>query len=416
MRAVLVNEVARQPRKPRKPMFPFQVRARPWALTPIHISPVLPGETLDNLNLQMRVVSDPLKSKLSGWWCETYWFYVKHRDLDQRDELINMHLTGTALTTNRVAAQSYATYVFDNGIDWVSACLKRVTEEYFRDEGETWNANLIGNYPAVQVRPDGSWLDSLVDDTVAPAAGNELQDPSDPEYLAAYQAQYDRMRQMRATNMTFDDWLKTHGVSVPVAVNEDLYKPELIRYTREFSYPTNTVEPTTGTPSSAAVFSITERADKNRFFKEPGFIFGVMCMRPKVFYSRQMGAAIGALDEARLWLPALLRDEPYMSIKKFENTDVAGSGPLGTLTTNDYWADLRDLFIYGDQFLNFDPTAADDPHAAYAALPSAALDDKYPTATDADRLFAGSTAATRLIRVDGVVQTNIRGTVGLDMT
>ena len=164
MRAVLVNEVPRQPRKPRKPMFPFQVRARPWALTPIHISPVLPGETLDNLNLQMRVVSDPLKSKLSGWWCETYWFYVKHRDLDQRDELINMHLTGTALTTNRVAAQSYATYVFDNGIDWVSACLKRVTEEYFRDEGETWNANLIGSYPAVQVRPDGSWLDSLVDD------------------------------------------------------------------------------------------------------------------------------------------------------------------------------------------------------------------------------------------------------------
>ena len=139
-------------------------------------------------------------------------------------------------------------------------------------------------------------------------------------------------------------------------------------------------------------------------------------MRPKVFYSRQMGAAIGALDEARLWLPALLRDEPYMSIKKFENTDVAGSGPLGTLTTNDYWADLRDLFIYGDQFLNFDPTAADDVHAAYAALPSAVLDDKYPTATDADRLFVGTTAATRLIRVDGVVQTNIRGTVGLDMT
>lgn len=139
-------------------------------------------------------------------------------------------------------------------------------------------------------------------------------------------------------------------------------------------------------------------------------------MRPKVFFSKQVGAAIGALDEARLWLPSLLRDEPYTSIKKFENTDIAGSGPLGTNATNDYWADMRDLFIYGDQFLNFDPTAVDDPHAPVAALPSAALNDRYPSSADADGLFAGSTAATRLIRVDGVVQTNIRGTVGLDMT
>ena len=77
---------------------------------------------------------------------------------------------------------------------------------------------------------------------------------------------------------------------------------------------------------------------------------------------------------------------------------------------------MRDLFIYGDQFLNFDPTAADDPHCAYAALPAASLQDRYATATDADGLFTGATAATRLIRMDGIVQTTIKGTVGADQT
>ena len=36
--------------------------------------------------------------------------------------------------------------------------------------------------------------------------------------------------------------------------------------------------------------------------------------------------------------------------------------------------------------------------------------------TDADGLFTGSTAATRLIRMDGIVQTTIKGTVGADQT
>lgn len=415
MKVVLANAAARFERVMRKPEFPFQVRMRPWGITPFHIQPVLPGETLDNLQFQARVVSDPLKSKLGGWWCETYFFYVKHRDLDQRDELVSMHLTGGALTTNRVAAQSYATYAYDNSIDWVSACLKRVTEEYFRDEGETWNGNVIGSYPAASVNKAG-WHDSLVDDAVAPAAGNELQDDPDLTVMSAYQAQYDRMRQMRATAATFDDWLKMHGVNVPVAINEDLYKPELLRYERQWTYPTNTVEPTTGVPSSAAVWSLEGRADKNRFFKEPGFIFGVMVTRPKVFFSKQLGAAVGALDEARLWLPSLMRDEPYTSIKKFENTDIANEGPLGTNITNDYWADMRDLFLYGDQFLNFDPTALTDPHAPYVPLPAANLNDRYAADADADALFAGTTAQTRLIRADGIVKAHIKGTVGSDQT
>lgn len=413
MKVEVVNGAPRFERRVRKPVYDFQIRAQPWGLTPFHIQPVLPGETVDNIQMQARVVSDPIKSKLGGAWCETYWFYVKHRDLPQRQELINMTLTGAALTTNRVTAQNYSTYVFDNGIDWLTACMQRITEEFFRDEGETWNANLIGNYPAVQTKINGSWLDSLVDDTVAPAAVNVLQDDPDLTVMTAYQNQYDRMRQMRATNMTYEDWLEMHGVSAPTIDNESLYRPELLRYTREYTAPTNTVEPTTGVPSSAWVWSIQERADKARFIKEPGFIVGLMCIRPKVFYTRQLGMALGALDEARLWLPSLMRDEPYTSIKQFIKTDATGEGPFGTLPTNGYWADMRDLFIYGDQFMNFDPSA--DVHVPKAALPAASLQDRYATVTDADALFAAA-APANLIRVDGTVRATIKGTVGADQT
>jgi hypothetical protein len=63
------------------------------------IAPVLPGETMKNLLLQARVVSDPIKNPLIGWWCEFYFFYVKHRDLDDRDVFTEM-MVNPATTTS----------------------------------------------------------------------------------------------------------------------------------------------------------------------------------------------------------------------------------------------------------------------------------------------------------------------------
>ena len=79
-------------RKSRRPSHPFQLKTRPWQIQPFCIAPVLPGETLKNLLLQSRVVSDPLKHPLIGWWCEYYYFYVKHRDLAGRDDFTEMML------------------------------------------------------------------------------------------------------------------------------------------------------------------------------------------------------------------------------------------------------------------------------------------------------------------------------------
>lgn len=414
MKVMLAQEAPRMMRKTRNPQHTFQIRQRPWQIQPFMIAPVLPGETLKNLTMQARVVSDPLKSKLVGWWYETYFFYVKHRDLAARDDLVAMHLTGASLAAYKAGAAVVPSYTFKGAVDWQTMCLTRIVEQWFRDEGETWNADLIDTLPVAQINRD-MFIDSVVDNTVSPPAENVLQDGggSDDGIISTYQAMWDRMRQMRQTNMSFEDWLRMQGVSgVKTPEKESSYKPELVRYDREWTYPTNTVEPTTGVPSSAAVWSTQIRADKDRFFKEPGFLVGVQVVRPKVYLSSLKGAGVGALDEARLWLPSILADEPYTSIKQHV---VGGSndGPLGTVPTNGYWIDYRDLFIYGDQFVNFDIATAGDGNSV--ALPTAALKRRYADSTMANNLFLGA-APANVIRSDGVVSLNILGTVGADQT
>ena len=101
MRVQLVQETARQTRTMRSPKHTFNLVTRPWQIQPFMIAPVLPGETLKSLTMQARVVTDPVKSKLVGWWHETYFFYVKHRDLTFRDQMIAMHLTGASLSPRR---------------------------------------------------------------------------------------------------------------------------------------------------------------------------------------------------------------------------------------------------------------------------------------------------------------------------
>ena len=80
MANVQVANLAQQRRVTRRPQHTFQLRHRPWEIQPFMLAPVLPGETMQNLLLQARVVTDPIKNPLIGWWCEHYVFYVKHRD------------------------------------------------------------------------------------------------------------------------------------------------------------------------------------------------------------------------------------------------------------------------------------------------------------------------------------------------
>lgn len=389
-------------RKLRRPEHRFQLRTRPWQIQPFLLAPVLPGETMKTLLMQARVVTDPVVNPLIGWWTEHYFFYVKHRDLHERDTLTSMMLDPATDISGIKSAANVKTYHAANSIDWASLCLRRVVEEFFRDEGETWNTETIDGLPIAQVAMPG-WLDSVLNDAdYSPAGDIDLDANADSKITAseveAGLAHWQFMRQYGLTEMSYEDYLQSYGVRRP---RVELHRPELLRYTRNWTYPAATVNPADGKPSSAAVWSVAERADKDRFFTEPGFIFGCSVTRPKVYFSKQAGSAADWMMTAFSWLPATMTNQLDVARVKL----AAGVGPLSS-NTDAYWIDVRDILMYGDQFVNFALTETD---AGMVALPTAGLKKRYVSATDCDALFAHATATPprKEVRQDGVVSLGI---------
>lgn len=385
-------------RKSRKPQHTWHTKQRPWQIQPVCIAPVIPGETLTNMLWKTRAVTKPIKNPLIGWWSEHYWFYVKHRQLAGSTDFQDMMLEYNKDMSAQHSAAVTEHYHEASSINWTDQCLKIVTEKWFRDEGEAWDTVKIGNLPVASVSRQ-NWMDSLVDTTLMPDGGDldvPNTDATTAEGLSAQMQMYEFMRGMGYANMSYEDWLKTYGISVQRA--EEPTKPELIRYSRDWQYPSNTVDPATGTPTSAVSWAISERADKRRLCKEPGFIFGVQIYRPKVYFGKQTSHLVDRLDDAFAWLPALMRDDYTTSLREF----AADAAPLTANTTNGFWVDLRDLFIYGDQFINH---AVTDTDYNAVALPTVALQHKYASATDADAMFASASPANT-IETDGVCDLN----------
>lgn len=398
----LVQQVPAMGRVGRYPSHPFHLISKPYDIVPCFIAPVLAGETLKNLLLQSRVVSDPVKNPLMGWWQEYYFFYIKLRDLPQRDKLTQMLLNPAEdMSSLKLSTRSFGRNTFAGGMDWVGMCRQKVVEEYFRDEGKPYNEFEINGHPQAYAHgADESWLDSLTLDAAMPE-----YDPNDTSMQAdeLLRAQWEFMRAQKMTQMSFEDYLRSFGVTAVQEPN----RPELIRYIREWTYPSNTVNPADGTPSSALSWSIQERADKDRFFKEPGFLFGVSVTRPKLYLSNVHGTLSGAMDNALAWLPAIMSDQPETSLRQF----ATGTGPLPGLTdAGGYWVDIRDLLLYGEQYLNFslgDTTISAD-RINQAALPTVA--GVFKSLTDAERTALFTAAGKNWIRQDGMIKLSILGT------
>lgn len=399
-------EAGRTKRIPRRPQHTWQLRQAAFQIQPFMIAPVLPGETLKSAIYQARVVTDPIRNPIVGWWCEHMLFYVKHRDLAGRDDFTQMVLEqGTSLSAYDDAADT-PTYHPGPGINWTQLCLQEVVEWYFRDEGEAWDDFLIDGMPAAGLTGQ-HWLDSIVDETSV--GDGDTVDTGDGtgtttiEQLDESYRTWMFMRQHDMMDMDYEDWLATYGVR---SSKEEPHKPELIRFSRDWTYPSNTIDPSDGSPASACSWAIAERADKDRFFREPGFIFGVSVIRPKTYFAGQKGAGVSMLRDALSWLPAMLHNDLGASLKEYVSGTAAGSGPLQDTTTNGYWVDIKDLFIHGDQFVNF---SLSDANANLLSLPDANINWKYPDFTDAKSPFIDSAGTAFLIKQDGICNLNILG-------
>lgn len=399
--AIKVQELGRVGRKLRNPKHTFQVSHKPFTIQPFMIAPVLPGETMKSLQLQARAVSKPIKNALVGWWLEYYFFYVKIRDLGA-DEFLQMFVDpSTDLSARHDNTASTVWYHQGSGVNWLRRSYEKVVEHYFRDEGEAWNIATQDSLALAQINGksvfDSANISAAYLEDDFDVEGSDANSTIQASEVARALTLWEFARGQNLTDMSYEDFLRTYGVRV---APEERNMPELIRYVREWTYPTNTVEPTTGVPSSAVSWAISERADKDRYFKEPGFIVGLTLTRPKVYLGNQAGAAVGLLQDAMSWLPAIMRDDPTTSLKQVTPTgSIFPTGPAG------FWLDVRDLFLYGDQYINF---ALTDLTSNLVALPNTTTAEaRYPDTTAIGNLFPGT---TKTISQDGVVNLAILGT------
>ena len=416
LRVVEAANIKQVRRRPRRPQHKFNLKSKPYEIVPFMMAPVLPGETMQNLLLQARVVTDPIKNRLVGWHKEYYFFYVSHlamSDYDTTGKFRAMMLDPTTdLTSLDYDANTETMYGFKEGIAWQSYAANAVIKEFFRDEGEALTP-VLDQFYAAQIDQD-QWYKSLKpeaetgDDSELPGVDEIEELDILPGFTTAY-AQWEIMRDSGLVDVDYDDFIRSYGVDVPKAeevenIDQTAHRPELIRFSRNWQYPTNHIDPTDGSATSAVSWSIAERADKRRFFKYPGFIIGLTITRPKIYLGNQKGAAVGFLNNAYAWLPSVLHGHVYTAVKELlDSTEDPGAGILQN-QTDDYWFDVKDLYLYGDQWVNY---TMDQVNTNKVALPTADGGHKYVTEADVDALFV--TAGSEYVREDGVTHLNILG-------
>ena len=97
----------------------------------------------------------------------------------------------------------------------------------------------------------------------------------------------------------------------------------------------------------------------------------------------------------------MVADDPYTSMVLLDQANKE-NGPL-TGQTDGYWFDLKDLFLYGEQYSNFAMTAADGA----IGMPTAAGQKRYPTLAMANSIFVSESGGVLL--EDGIVNLSILG-------
>lgn len=389
-------------RKKRTPNFPQAGVMKPFGLYPVFAHPVLPGETMNSFTQKWRVVSKPVKHPLVGCWLEYWLVYVKFTDLDR--ELGNMFISDNYSTAGWTAASDSERYFTKTGqIDWIKLGTERVHDAYFIHDGET--PRTIDGVRQVKLNWQ-SWCQNMMFEPTDSALPSS--DVTDAE--AALRA--DRMALMMGmTEITYEKYLQQFGVQ---SVRAGIGEPEILRYARSWVLPVNTVEPTTGYPSSAWVWSDTVDASKPKRFDEPGFVLGLACVRPKMFQKHLQYSAVGNLWGFSDWFPAYNLEDPSAGIRTISTTDAVFHADHRTDAGDKTLVyDHRDLLAHGEQFVNeWDPPFGLPLSTGLKAQDASTDEDvrgEYCLQADIDGYFVSATASDKFCYYEGMAQLDISG-------
>lgn len=393
----------RMARRLRKPVHNAFLHFLPWQVTPFMAAPVVPGETLKNALYQSRILTSPVKNQVVGWWVEHYWFYVKHRHLPDSALLTGMMLDmSVSPTTETIARAATHGLAGDNLI--VRQAYNVIINEFFRGDGESINAATATGLQKARVRLPGWWDSILPDASLTTGFGGIGDDSIGAGFPALDQVgevgkaleQWQTLRMLGVTNLEYDDWLRSFGVSIAAPMDD---RPELLRYTREWQYPSSavSVDATAQRVSSVLSWSITERIDKDRYFKEPGVIIGCVLARPKMYHNRRQ-SGVGMLSNALGWMTPLHSNSGYEHY-----------APVPGLTGFSF--DPRDLYNHGDQWVY---SAVGTPNIPEIAFPADGAFD-YTTTAEDQAIFTDG--ATGHIKMDATCALSIASqAIGADIT
>ena len=384
-------------RRNRSPNFPVAGVMKPFGLYPVMIHPVLPGETLEHFQAKLRVLSKPVKHPLAGAWLETWPCYVKFTDLDRA--LGDMFVSDSYSTAGHTAAANAERYFVRAGqIAWVQKCVERVHAAYFMHDNEARRA--IDGVPQVKLNA-ATWYQNAIFEEASVALGGNV------ETVEGQLTAFEMMRQMTMSELTYEKYLQQYGVQ---SVRTGIGDPEILRYARSWTVPVNSVEPTTGQPSSAWVWSDEITLDKPKLFQEPGFLVMLQTVRPKMYARNLASSMVGTLWGFSDWFPAYNLDQPGASAKVIQ----AASGVV-TGQNTDVIYDHSDLLAHGEQFVNsttppFALPMADVPNLETGVQPED-LRGEYCSSTDVDGLFVSATATDKFCYYEGIVGLRVRGHV-----
>lgn len=400
----------RQPRVARRPRHTFYVQTEAFELNPFMIAPVFANETLVEARFQSRKVSDAMTNALAGAWNEYFLFYVPMRAVIDNGGFSEAGLIDPDANTSAYnrGTTSNLVYTLSGAVDFVQQCLEIVTENYFRDGTEAWDAYEIRTgLPAVAVNQEGWWTtlidkDSVIDPSDVTLLDAATTDTLEVSEVAAALQNWRADLRFDLTKMDFEDWLAGQGVRRP-RLDRDSRVPEVLRYWRDYGYPTNTVGED-GTVNTQHSWSSRFMVNRRKYFAEPGFIFGCTCMRPKVFYSNILSAGVTGMNNTFRWT----RGIPDLISGGERQMGYTSAGQLQTAASVEEVFHGESLFTLGDQFVNVD--MGTDTYINAIALPTADMSNvRYPTPTMARSVFADTVTPNIYAREDGIVELEILG-------
>lgn len=395
---------AARTRHVRNPNFPVAGVMKPFGLYPIYAHPVLPGETMDSGRLKWRVLSKPVKHPLAGAWLETWLIYVKFTDIDRA--LGGMFVSDSFSSAGYTAGANRPRFFTKSGqIDWLKLITDRVAQSFFLHSGETILYTSDG-VPKTKLNSQ-SWYQNLMFKPASVTLGQLPGDNPDTQ-LTGFQM----MQMMAMSELTYESYLKQFGVqSIVTGVGE----PEILRYTRSWHVPVNTVEPTTGVPSAAWVWSDDVEWDKPKRFDEPGFLIQYASVRPKMFQKNISYSFIGNLWGFSDFFPIYNIEDPAGGVRAITSADPTIATTAVTGGPHQFIYDHRDLLNHGEQFINCSdaetPFAIPKSGGLTMAVAStlADLQGEYVPDADIDALFSGAGATDKCVYYEGMATLNIKG-------